>query len=367
MPLIDPNSGYNTAERHALDILSRMSLQPEGADLIHARQVHDIALTGEVMRVFLNTDTLDEAQQEMLAESLAPLLKDIPGVERVIVKPRPQAVSGGRRIAGVKRVVAVHSGKGGVGKSTLTAQLALMLAHLGIKVGILDADIYGPSLPILFGAHGPVQQNPDNQKMTPLVAQGIRLMSLGFLLPDDQALVWRGSLVDEGLSQFFTDVDWGELDLLLVDLPPGTSDVHLAALRTNEFDGVITVTAPGQVSLDDVRRGMEMFADLAVPCIGLIENMAGVACAGCRQVNHLFGELGGGSLAQEIGVPLLATIPFYPAVAAAADSGTLNTQIQPGRDAFQALLPVVERLCGNIAGVFPELRQRSHHPSEAQL
>tara|TARA_R110002167_G_scaffold213760_7_gene418383 strand:+ start:1141 stop:2244 length:1104 start_codon:yes stop_codon:yes gene_type:complete len=367
MPLIDPSSAYNSAERRALDLLAGMSLQPDGADLIHAGQVHDIVHTGVVMRIFLNTDALDDAQQEMLAESIAPLLKDIPGVERVIVKPRPQAISGGRRIDGIKRVVAVHSGKGGVGKSTLTAQLALILTHLGIKVGILDADIYGPSLPILFGAHGPVQQNPDNQKMTPLVAQGIRLMSLGFLLPDDQALVWRGSLVDEGLSQFFTDVDWGELDLLLVDLPPGTSDVHLAALRTTEFDGVITVTAPGQVSLDDVRRGMEMFADLAVPCLGLVENMAGVACSGCQQVNHLFGELGGSALAQEIGVPLLASIPFYPAVASAADYGTLSEQIQPGSDAYQVLSPIVERLCGSAAGVFPELRQRSQLQSEVQL
>lgn len=337
---------YNSIEVKALELLSGISLQPDGQSLITTGQVHDVVHTGQVLRVFLNIDKTEDAQQEWLAETLASLLNDIPGVERVIVKPKPESVSNGRRLAGVSRVVAIHSGKGGVGKSTLTAQLALVLAQRGLKVGVLDADVYGPSLPTLFGVHSSISQDTTSQKMVPVIAHGIRLMSLGFLLPEDQALVWRGSLVDEGLSQFFTEVDWGELDILLVDLPPGTSDVHLAAMKTTEIDGVLTISAPGQVSLDDVRRGMEMFADLSVPCLGLVENFAGVACQNCNQINHIFGEKGVAELAQETGLPLLASIPFYPDVAEAADIGKLNTSIEPGSAPYNALLPVVERLIG---------------------
>ena len=147
------------------------------------------------------------------------------------------------------------------------------------------------------------------------------MMSLGLLLPEEQALIWRGSLIDEGLPQLFNDVEWGELDVLLLDLPPGTSDVHLAVSQAVRLSGVIAVTAPGQVSVDDVRRGLEMFADLAVPCLGLVENMAGVTCRKCGHTGALFGQGGATELAELTGLPLLASLPFVPAVAVGADQG----------------------------------------------
>ncbi|RRJ82817.1 Mrp/NBP35 family ATP-binding protein [Aestuariirhabdus litorea] len=336
--------GYSALEQQALEQLAAMALSPSGDSLLAGRQVYDVVETDGVLRVFIDTERTSEPEQEMLAEVLAPALKAIQGVQRVIVKPRPMSVSNGKRISGVSRVVAVHSGKGGVGKSTLTAELALLLARQGMRVGVLDADIYGPSAPILFGTHGAIHETAG--KMTPLEAHGVKLMSLGFLLPDDQALIWRGSLVDSGLPQFFSDVAWGELDILLVDLPPGTSDVHLAALQACEFDGVITITAPGQVSLDDVRRGMEMFADLAVPCLGLVENQSSVLCVHCGTLSPLFGSEGGGLLAEKIGLPLLARLPFDPALAEAADEGQLAEVLRDDHPLVTALQPLLERLKG---------------------
>ena len=248
-------------------------------------------------------------------------MEELPGVERVIVKPRPRSAALRSELPGVHRVVGVHSGKGGVGKSTITVNLALALAARGLRIGLLDADVYGPSAPTLLGLSGRLEATDDGSRVRPLEKYGIKVISLGFLLPSSQALIWRGSLVDEGLGQLFNDVDWGGLDLLLIDLPPGTSDVHLAVARQASLNGIVTVTAPGQVSVDDVRRGMEMFADLAVPCLGLVENMSSVVCQRCGTESQLFGIGGGADLAEQTGLPLLARLPFLPELAAASDSG----------------------------------------------
>ena len=194
----------------------------------------------------------------------------------------------------------------------------------------MDADVYGPSAPTLLGLSGRLNATRDGTQVRPLEKYGIKVVSLGFLLPASQALIWRGSLVDQGLAQLFTDVDWGGLDLLIIDLPPGTSDVHLAVARQVPLSGIVTVTAPGQVSVDDVRRGMEMFADLAVPCLGIVENMAGVVCRRCGQESHLFGVGGGADLAQQAGLPLLARLPFFAGLAEASDNGRPPVVHAPG-------------------------------------
>jgi len=304
-------------------------------DVVSGGQVYAVVATGGAVRVLLDPERFpDEASQSALAETIQPLVEELPGVDRVVVKPRPRSAAQRSELPGVRRILGVHSGKGGVGKSTLSVNLAVALAARGLRVGLLDTDVYGPSAPTLLGLSGRLEASDDGTKVRPLDAHGIKVVSLGFLLPDNQALIWRGSLVDEGLRQLFTDVDWGGLDLLLIDLPPGTSDVHLAVARQAPLSGVVTVTAPGQVSVDDVRRGMEMFADLAVPCLGLVENMAGVLCRRCGTESPLFGTGGASELAGQTGLPLLARLPFYPALAQDSDVGRPTVVADP--DSAQA-------------------------------
>jgi ATP-binding protein involved in chromosome partitioning len=308
-------------EEQVLHTLRQVRIGENGPDVVSAGQVFDVVATGSTVRVLLDPDLIPIESQEALAEVITPLVELLPGVELAVVKPRPGSTAQRASLPGIRHVVAVHSGKGGVGKSTLAANLAVALAAQGYSVGLLDADIYGPSVPTLLGVGGRAETTAEGDRIQAKTAHGVRLMSLGLLLPEEQALIWRGPLVDEGLPQLFGEVEWGELDLLLIDLPPGTSDVHLAVARYVALSGVITVTAPGQVSLDDVRRGLEMFADLAVPCLGLVENMAGFTCGSCGHVGALFGSGGGAELADLTGLPLLASLPFLPAVAAGSDQG----------------------------------------------
>ena len=314
------NQEAESLEENVLNVL-RQVITEEGADVVSSGQVYDVVATGGAVRVLLDPDNIPDESQEVLAEVITPLVESLPGVERAMVKPRPRSIAEISSLPGIRHVVGIHSGKGGVGKSTLTANLAVALAKQGFSVGLLDADVYGPSAPTLLGVEGRAEVTSDGDQIEPKEAFGVRMMSLGLLLPEEQALIWRGSLVDDGLQQLFKDINWGDLDILLVDLPPGTSDVHLAVARCVSMSGIITVTAPGQVSTDDVRRGLEMFADLSVPSLGLIENMAGVTCRNCGHTGALFGEGGAVALSDLTGLPLLASLPFLPTVAAGSDQG----------------------------------------------
>jgi ATP-binding protein involved in chromosome partitioning len=311
-------------EKAVLAQLSRVTVGENGESVVSEGHVYDVVSVDGVVRVLIDLDKAPLDDLEELAPLLGRLANEVDGVKRAVVKPRPVASKTRRPIPGVARIVLVHSGKGGVGKSTVTANLALALAAKGLRVGVLDADVYGPSQPVLFGLSGRAEMTAAGDKIAAMEASGVKVMSLGFLMANDQALVWRGSLVDEGIPQLFFDVDWGVLDLLLVDMPPGTSDVHLAIAHRVEVAGVVTVTAPGQTSVQDVMRGVEMFADLAVPCLGVIENMAQVVCPKCDGASHPFGAEGGRILAQSIGVPLLAVLPFETMLAKRADTGKLG-------------------------------------------
>ncbi len=310
-----------TLEDRVLACLRTVTIGDNGEDIVSAGHVYNVVSTGTTVRVLIDPDIVPEESRDDLANLIAPLVKDVSGVERVVVKPRPKAPKGIKRLAGVKHIVLVHSGKGGVGKSTLAVNIALALAQDGLKTGLLDADVYGPSAPLLLGLKGRVDATANGKKIKPRQIHNIKVMSLGFLMPREQALIWRGSLVDEGVVQLFDDVDWGELDILIVDMPPGTSDVHLALTHRFVISGVLTVTTPGQTSIEDVRRGMEMFADMAVPALGIVENMSGFSCRSCGHEHLLFGEHGGLELENLTGVPLLARLPFQPSVAAHAEKG----------------------------------------------
>jgi ATP-binding protein involved in chromosome partitioning len=338
MPMNLSHQSIQGIEELVLEALSRVCLSDGGADVVSAGQVYDVVATGGAVRVLLDPERIAEDAMEALAEAITPLVESLPGVERAVVKPRPRSIAQRDSLPGIRHVVGVHSGKGGVGKSTLTVNLAVALAQQGYAVGLLDADVYGPSAPTLLGVSGRAETTAAGDRIEPREAFGVRMMSIGLLLPEEQALIWRGSLIDQGLPQLFHDVAWGELDILLVDLPPGTSDVHIAVAQSVALSGVITVTSPGQVAIDDVRRGLEMFADLAVPCLGLVENMAGVACRQCGHVGALFGAGGAVELSDLTGLPLLASLPFMPRVAVGSDDGAPVARERTGVGApFHAL------------------------------
>ena len=332
-------------EQRLLTLLSRIQDAARGLDVVTDGQVYAVVATGGTARVLLDPERFpSEAAQSALAETIQTLLADAPDVERLVVKPRPRSICLRSELPGIGRVIGVHSGKGGVGKSTVAVNLALALVARGLKVGLLDADVHGPSAPTLLGIEGRMETTSDGTRVRPLERHGLKVVSLGFLLPETKALIWRGPLVERGLAQLFSEVDWGALDVLLVDLPPGTSDVHLEVARQAPLAGILTVTAPGQVAVDDVRRGMEMFADLAVPCLGIVENLAGLVCGRCGTETALFGAGGGAELAALTGLPLLARLPFDAALAAASDAGRPPLVANPDTAAsawFQALASIV--------------------------
>lgn len=248
-------------------------------------------------------------------------------------------------------VVAVSSGKGGVGKSTVAVNIAAALARAGHRVGLLDADIYGPDIPQMFGeSRKPlVTGGKGQEKIVPLEAHGVKLMSLGFLLEAEQPAIMRGPLVSGILRQFLEQVEWGELDYMIVDMPPGTGDAQLSLVQTVNLDGAVMVTTPQEVSTGDVRRAIRMFERVKTPVLGLVENMAGLTCPHCGGHVDVFGEGGGARLAADMGVRLLGSVPLDPAVRLAGDEGAPTAISSPDSAAGQAFRTVAERLMDIIA------------------
>lgn len=230
--------------------------------------------------------------------------------------------------------IAIASGKGGVGKSTVAVNIAVALAKKGLNVGLLDADIYGPNVPTMMGVSAmPPQEGP---KLKPAEAHGVHLMSIGFLVPEGQPLIWRGPMLHSAIQQFINDVDWGELDYLVVDLPPGTGDVQLSLAQTLSLSGGVIVTLPQKVSIEDAKRGLEMFRTMEIPLLGVVENMSFLELPDGTQLD-IFGQGGGEKMAQEAGVPFLGSIPIDPIVREGGDQGTPVVISHPDTPAAAAL------------------------------
>ncbi len=244
----------------------------------------------------------------------------------------------------VGHVVAVSSGKGGVGKSMVATNLAVALARSGKRVGLLDADIYGPNIPLMFGEtrRPQVSGSKGKEQIEPLERHGVRLMSLGFLLEKEQPAIMRGPLIAGILRQFLEQVAWGPLDVLVVDMPPGTGDAQLSLVQTIDLDGAVMVTTPQAVSTGDVRRGIKMFERVNTRVLGIVENMSGFSCPSCGETHDLFGKGGGKRLAEELGIPFLGEIPLDPAVREGGDAGTPTTAGAPDSPAGRALARVAE-------------------------
>jgi ATP-binding protein involved in chromosome partitioning len=259
--------------------------------------------------------------------------------------PAPQPVT----YPNLGQVIAISSGKGGVGKSTIATNLSVALAQAGARVGLMDADIYGPNVPRMMGVDGQPAVIPDptgasQGKIVPHEAHGVKLMSIGFMIRRDQPAIWRGPIVMKVVTQFLRDVAWGQLDFLLVDLPPGTGDAQLSLVQATPVVGGIIVTTPQEVAVNDALRGAKMFETVKVPVLGIVENMSWFECPHCGKPSALFGSGGGERLATELGLPLLGQVPLYPRVLEAADRGEPIVVADPESSAARALMKIAERV-----------------------
>ncbi len=244
-------------------------------------------------------------------------------------------------VKGVKHIVAIASGKGGVGKSTVSSNLAVAMAMRGLKVGLLDADVYGPSQPRMLGVSGR-PSSPDGQTILPLRNHGVTLMSLGLMMPDDEALIWRGPMLMGALQQMLSQVQWGQLDVLFVDLPPGTGDVQMTLSQKVSVTGAIIVSTPQDIALLDARKGIDMFNRMQVPLIGLIENMASFVCDGCQKVHHPFGHGGAKAEAEKQNMPFLGEIPLDLDIRIASDGGVPMVVSKPKSPQAKAFLDIAD-------------------------
>jgi ATP-binding protein involved in chromosome partitioning len=317
-------------------------------DIVSFGLIKEIAANNGAVSVTMQlTTNHPEAAQQIKAESER-ALRALPGVNAVHVEVKLQAgapagagkgpAGNQNKMPGVRRIVAVASGKGGVGKSTLSVNLACGLAHLGARVGLLDCDIYGPSIPLMMGVHERPTLSVD-EKMVPLVSHGVKLMSIGFLLDDDQPVIWRGPMIQKTIHQFFNSVEWGNLDFLLVDLPPGTGDAQLSLCQTVPLDGGVIVTTPQEASLGVVRKGIAMFEKVNVPILGIVENMSYFTAPNGERI-EIFGHGGGRAEANRKGVPFLGEVPIFTEIREGGDIGKPVVVSAPEKPAAKAFIQV---------------------------
>lgn len=308
--------------------LSQVRYPGFSRDIVSFGLVKEIVSENGETRVRIQIATKDPAVPEQIFKECHAALDELPDLGTVRVEidvqnPAESAGGGGgdgrSSIPGIKKVIAVASGKGGVGKSTVASNLAIALAATGARVGLCDCDLYGPSIAMMFGSHERPMAN-EREEIIPVEAHGLKLMSMGFLLEDRSPVIVRGPLATRYTQQFLRQVAWGELDYLVLDLPPGTGDIQLTIVQTVAVDGVVVVTTPQEIALIDARKAVSMFAKVNVPILGMVENMAWFECEhGTRY--YLFGEGGGVREAENLGVPVLARIPIEPPVREGGDSG----------------------------------------------
>lgn len=324
-------------------------------DIVSFGLVKQIASSNGAVSVLiqLTTNNADAARQ-IKAEGER-VLKALQGVTAVHVDVKQQAgaqVGGSNpfanqnRVPGLRRVIAVASGKGGVGKSTTSVNLACALQHLGAKVGLLDCDIYGPSIPLMMGTRERPTLSAD-EKMVPPVNHGVKLMSIGFLIEGDQPVIWRGPMIMKTIQQFFSSVEWGDLDYLLVDLPPGTGDAQLSLCQTVPLDGGVVVTTPQEASLGVVRKGIAMFEKVNVPILGIVENMSYFTAPGGERID-IFGHGGGRTEAARQGIPFLGEVPIFTEIREGGDRGIPVVVSAPDRPAGQAFIAIARELQNRV-------------------
>jgi ATP-binding protein involved in chromosome partitioning len=293
-------------------------------------------------------------------------VKKVPGVKDVKIKMTAN-VKASAQIAnilgpGIKNVIAVGSGKGGVGKSTVAANLAVSLALDGAKVGLMDADVYGPNQPQMMGVAGFEPTVDKDNKMTPPVGHGVKVMSMGFLMQPDQPVIWRGPMLHGAIKQFLTDVVWGELDYLVVDLPPGTGDVQISLCQSVPLSGAVIVTTPQSIAVSDVRKAVAMFKKLNVGLLGVIENMGEFICPHCKKSSEIFSHGGAKDLAEKNGAPFLGSVPLDPSVCQSGENGTPIAVAAPDSAPAKAFRDLARKVAAQVS-----IRNATHRPLEIKM
>jgi ATP-binding protein involved in chromosome partitioning len=329
------NPKVTVTRESVLAILADLKDPISGTSIVEAGIVKALTVDDGVVRFVMEVSGDHAAAYTALKDTGEAQIKALDGVTSVSIvltahsapKPPPDlkgsrssAPAGPQKVPGIDRIIAVASGKGGVGKSTVAANLACALAAEGRRVGLLDADVYGPSQPRMLGVSGR-PASPDGKTILPMRNYGVTMMSLGLMTNEDQAVVWRGPMLMGALQQMLSQVQWGALDVLIVDLPPGTGDVQMTLAQKAELNGAIIVSTPQDIALLDARKGIDMFNQLGTPLIGMIENMSTHICSACGHEEHLFGHGGVAAEAEKLNVPLLAEIPLHIDIRLAADGG----------------------------------------------
>ncbi len=338
-----------------LDALKAVKYPGYSRDIISFGLVKHVAVNGGAVNVRLELTSPNADAARIVKTECENVIRAQPGVTHVFVEMKQPAgpasgaapASGNafanqNKVPGIKRIVAVASGKGGVGKSTCSVNLACALNHLGARVGLLDCDIYGPSIPLMMG----IQQRPvvsDDEKLIPPSNHGVKLMSMGFLLTDDQPVIWRGPMIQKTVQQFVSQVEWGQLDYLLVDLPPGTGDAQLSLCQTVPLDGGVIVTTPQEASLGVVRKGIAMFEKVNVPLLGIVENMSYFIAPGGQRV-EIFGHGGGRAEAERREIPFLGEVPLFVEIREGGDKGIPVVISHPADPQGKAFIQIAEAL-----------------------
>ncbi|MDE2004278.1 MAG: iron-sulfur cluster carrier protein ApbC [Betaproteobacteria bacterium] len=322
-------------------------------DFVAGKSIRKIQVQGGDVVVDVQIGYPAKSQHELLRALVRDAVAALPGVARVTVnlaqKTTSHAVQRGvKLIPGVKNIVAVASGKGGVGKSTTAVNLALALAAEGATVGILDADIYGPSQPMMLGIAGRPESR-DGKTLEPLEAYGVQAMSIGFLIDTDTPMVWRGPMVTQALEQLLKDTNWREVDFLVVDMPPGTGDIQLTLAQKVPVTGAVIVTTPQDIALIDARKGLKMFEKVGVPIVGIVENMSIHICSNCGHAEHIFGEGGAQKLCEDYKVPFLGSLPLDIRIREQADSGRPSVVADPDGPVAEAYRAIARKVAVAVA------------------
>ena len=325
-------------------------------DIVSFGLVKEISIANGVVNVSMQLTSPNPAAAEQIKQEAEHALKNLPGVSSIhveVLQPAAGRAAPGNpfasqsKVPGVKRVVAVASGKGGVGKSTVSVNLACALTHLGARVGLLDCDIYGPSIPLMMGVHERPTVSEDERRVPP-TGHGVKVMSIGLLLTDDQPVIWRGPMITKTIQQFLMAVEWGELDFLLVDLPPGTGDAQLSLCQTVPLDGGVIVSTPQEASLGVVRKGIAMFNKVNVPILGIVENMSYFTTPNGERV-EIFGHGGGRGEAARQNLAFLGEVPIFTEIREAGDQGVPVVVSAPNHPAGKAFIQIAGALKKKLA------------------
>ena len=322
-------------------------------DFVTAKSVKNIRVDGGNVSVDIQLGYPARSQHESLKRLVHGALAKLPGVARVSVNVSQKTTShavqrGVKLVPGVRNIVAVASGKGGVGKSTTAVNLALALAAEGASVGILDADIYGPSQPMMLGLAGR-PESKDGKTLEPMEAYGVQAMSIGFLIDTDTPMVWRGPMVTQALEQLLKDTNWRDVDFLVVDMPPGTGDIALTLSQKVPVTGAVIVTTPQDIALIDARKGLKMFEKVGVPIVGVVENMSIHVCSNCGHAEHIFGEGGAARMCADYNVPFLGSLPLDIRIREQADSGRPTVVADPDGAVAQAYKAIARKVAISVA------------------